>query len=70
MEGNPKSMAFAPIIKTALAYAVGQPVQRVEHTGEDGGPIEFLAGAKAEFESRMARLTTRLGAAAMPEGIE
>lgn len=67
---NPKSMHFATMTKLALAYAEGVPTQRIEHTGDEGGPIEILTEARDAFHSRMARLTARLGAAAMPEGLD
>jgi len=51
-------------------YAKGLPTQTVEHTGKDGGPIEYIEHAKADFQSRMDRITQRLGSAAMPEGVD
>lgn len=67
---NPEHKHYAAVLKIVASYACGLPTQRIEHTGEDGGPIEYLDTAKTEFQSRMDRLTARLGAAAMPEGIE
>lgn len=29
-------------IKLCLEYLFGKPIDKVEHTGEDGGPIEIL----------------------------
>lgn len=57
-------------IKLLLAYGYGQPEQRIEHTGEDGGPIEVIHGARERFEGRINRIVERLGSAAMPEGID
>jgi len=48
--------------KLLLAYGYGQPEQRIEHTGEDGGPIEFVTEARESFAGRMDSLVTRLGA--------
>ena len=57
-------------MKLLMTYGFGQPTQVVEHTGKDGGPIEYIEHAKTDFQSRMDRITARLGAAGMPEGIE
>lgn len=48
-------------IKLLLAYGYGQPEQRIEHTGEDGGPIEFVTEARESFAGRMDRLIERVG---------
>jgi len=48
-------------VKLLLAYGFGQPEQRIEHTGEDGGPIEFIHEARESFAGRMDRLITRVG---------
>ena len=46
--------------KTILAYAIGMPIQQLEHTGEDGGPIEQkntqafdVEGYKAAFNEHL-----------------
>lgn len=57
-------------MKVLMSYGFGAPTQVVEHTGKDGGPIEFVEHAKAEFEGRITRMVARLGSAGMPEGIE
>lgn len=59
--GDPDHPQFSSLWAKAAAYAYGQPSQRVEHTGEDGGPIEFVTEARESFAGRMDRLVTRLG---------
>lgn len=49
-------------IRFIASYAYGQPSQRVEHTGEDGGPIEFVTEARETFAGRMDSLIARVGA--------
>ena len=54
-------------VRLLLAYGYGQPtqVQQVEHSGTI--EVEQIGAAQEQFESRMDRLTKRLGTAAFPE---
>lgn len=51
-------------VRLLLEYGYGKQIQ-VEHTGTIA--LEQIGVAREAFEGRMARLTARLGAAAMPE---
>lgn len=38
---DPETRGYANLLKMLAAYAVGVPAQKVEVTGEEGGPVKF-----------------------------
>ena len=52
-------------IEVVLAYGIGKPTERVEVSGPEGGPIEFVAGLD-NHEKRALREAIRAHLAAVP----
>lgn len=52
-----------PAIESLLYhYAEGKPVDRIEHTGREGGPIEIRDMTNAELAAKAAALATEAAA--------
>lgn len=52
-------------IEVVLAYGIGKPTEKVEVSGPEGGPIEFVAGLD-DHEKRALREAIRAHLAAVP----
>lgn len=67
LEKNPDSADRALRVLERLIPDLAPPRQRLEHTGEDGGPIETREVSDEELLRRAARLKNRLLVSALPQ---
>lgn len=57
-------------IELVLAYVVGKPTERVEHSGPDGGPIEFLNGMNDHERMTLRKIIDEAVTASIPSASE